>query len=302
MKLKELGNTGVFIPEIGMGTSNYRGGADPLRRGLEAGALFIDTAESYGTEAVIREAIAGMRDRVFLATKVSPENFRADGVRKSLDRSLRLLGVDTIDLLQLHYPNPATPIEETMGAIAGLVAAGKVRFAGVSNFSVSQLQQAQQAYGKYPIVSNQVRYNIIDRTIENGLLDYSRAHHITVIAYTPLARGLSRVMDCDPGGVIRKLAASLGKTPVQIVLNWCVCKEGVVAIPKGNSADHIVENCGASDWRLTPEQVALLDSGIQFRSRNRFDRLVRQYMPRSLSAIAVRGLKFVPRGMRRRLT
>jgi len=299
MQLKELGKTGVFLPEIGMGTSNYHGGPEPLRRGLEAGALFIDTAESYGSEPAIREAIAGLRDRIFLATKISPENFRADGVRKSVDRSLQLLGVETIDLLQLHYPNPAIPITETMGAIACLASAGKVRFAGVSNFSVAQMQEAQQVF---PIVSNQLRYNIIDRTIEDGLLDYCRAHHITVIAYTPLARGLSRVMDCDPTGAIPKLAAALGKTPIQIVLNWCICKEGVIAIPKGTSTNHILENCGASGWRLTVEQVAFLDSRIQFRSRNRFDRMVRQYIPRNLAGIAARSLKFLPRDVRRRLT
>src|ERR1700693_2752038 len=104
---KELGSTGVFLAEIGIGTANYHAGPVPLRRGLEAGALFVDTAESYGTETIVREAIRGIRDRVFLATKVSPLNFRRNDLRRSVDASLQHLGVDVIDLLQLHQPNPA---------------------------------------------------------------------------------------------------------------------------------------------------------------------------------------------------
>src|SRR5437588_187414 len=136
MLSKELGRTGVKIPEVGLGTWNYRVGPAPLRRGLEEGALFVDTAESYGTEAVVGEAISGLRERVFIATKVSPENFRPDALKKSVDGSLGRLGIETIDLLQLHHPNPSIPLEETMGAVAELVDAGKIRFAGVSNFSI----------------------------------------------------------------------------------------------------------------------------------------------------------------------
>ena len=132
----------------------------PLRKGLEAGALFIDTAESYGTEIVVGEALRGLRDRAFVATKVSPQNFNAPDLHRSVDASLQRLGIDEIDLLQLHEPNAHVAIGETMGAMADLVAVGKIKFIGVSNFSVVQLIEAQQAAGKYPIVSNQVRYSI----------------------------------------------------------------------------------------------------------------------------------------------
>ncbi|HLZ34949.1 MAG TPA: aldo/keto reductase [Nitrospira sp.] len=301
MILTELAKTGVFIPEIGIGTWDYHAGPGPLRKGLEAGALFIDTAESYGTETVVGEAIRGMRDRVFIATKVSPQNFRPADLRRSVEASLQRLGIDVIDLLQLHEPNPSIPIEETMGAVAGVIDAGKVRFAGVSNFSVRQLREAQKALARYPIVSNQVRYNLIDRTIETDLLPYCQANHVTVIAYCPLAKGLNRVHDCDPSGVIDELAQATGKTPAQIVINWCLCKNGVVAIPKGNSTQHILDNCGASDWRLSQEQLALLDSRIQYRQRSRFDLLIRQWMPRPFRAIAIRTVNALPRGLRRRL-
>ena len=111
MIFKELGTTGVSLPEVGIGTWEYRAGPEPLRRGLEAGALFIDTAESYGIESVVAEAIAGIRDKVFLATKISPQNFRKDALLRSAEDCLRRLRVDCIDLLQLHEPNPAVPIQ-----------------------------------------------------------------------------------------------------------------------------------------------------------------------------------------------
>ena len=301
MRVKELGRTGVLIPEVGLGTWNYHAGPGPLRRGLESGALFIDTAESYGTERVVREAMHGLRDRVFLATKVSPGNFHRGAFRTSVDASLLRLGTDVIDLLQLHEPNSSIPIEETMGAMADLIESGKVRFAGVSNFSVAQLREAQIALGKYPIVSNQVRYNLVDRTIEADVLPYCKANHVTVIAYCPLARGLTRIRDCDPSGVIDELARMNGRSPAQIALNWCLCKEGVVAIPKGNSEEHILDNCGAAGWRLSAEQIALLDSRIQYRRRTRFDVLARRYTPRSLQTLASQAVHLLPRGLRRRV-
>ena len=300
MTLTELATTGVSLPEIGMGTWEYHAGPKPLRSGLEAGALFIDTAESYGSEPVVCEAIRGVRDRVFLATKVSPHNFRPTDLRRSVEASLMRLGTDRVDLLQLHEPNPAVPIADTMGAVAELITAGKVKFAGVSNFSVIQLEAAQKALGKFSIVSNQVRYNLIDRTIETELLPYCRAHQVTVIAYCPLARGLSRICDCDPTGVIAELVRETGKSPAQIVLNWCVCQKGVVAIPKGNSVEHILDNCGASDWRLSETQLTRLNTRIQHRRRNPVDQLLRQWLPSPLQSLAIRSLNRMPRRLRRR--
>jgi diketogulonate reductase-like aldo/keto reductase len=302
MKYKELGRTGVTLPEVGLGTWDYKGGVGPLRRGLEADALFIDTAESYGTESLVGEAIRGLRERVFVATKVSPQNFHKDDLGKAVEASLRKLEIDTIDLLQLHQPNPAIPIEETMGALATLVEAGKIRFCGVSNFSVPELQAAQKALGKFPIVSNQVRYNLIDRTIEKEVLPYCQANGITIIAYSPLAKNLNRITDCDPKGIIAELARSTGKTPAQIAINWGICKANVVSIPKANSEAHILENCAASGWRLSAEQLTLLDANIQFRHRTKFDSLIRKLMPHSLQKVAVRARNLLPRSLRRRIT
>ena len=302
MMTKELARTGVFLTEIGIGTSNYQAGPQPLRQCIDAGILFFDTAESYGTDQVLGEAVRGVRDRVFIATKVSPRNFRPSDFRASVDASLQRLGTDFIDLLQLHEPNPQIPIAETMGAMADVIAAGKVRYAGVSNFSVAELQEAQRALGAIPIVSNQVRYNLIDRTIEGGLLPYCQANRITVIAYTPLARGLARIRDCDPSGIVDAIARECGKSPAQVVLNWCLSKEGVVAIPGSNSCDHLLENCGASGWRLTAEQMQLLDTEIHYRRRNRIDAILRRSMPPGMTAAALRMAKWLPRGIRRRFT
>ena len=301
MLLKELAHTGVSIPEIGIGTSNYQAGPRLLRQGLEAGALFLDTAESYGTEGIVGESVKGIRERVFIATKVSPEHFRDADLRRSVDASLMRMGIETIDLLQLHYPNPAISIAETIGAMRDLVTAGKVRFIGVSNFSVAELGAARKAAGECAIVSNQVRYNLIDRTIEKDLLPYCRANGITVIAYTPLARGVGRIEDCDRHGLLSRIARETGRTPAQVALNWCVSKDGIVAIPMSNSTAHLLENCAASDWRLSAKQLALLDTGIEFRHRNRFDQFVRSHMPGRLQGIAAQSLKLLPRGLRRRL-
>lgn len=301
MLVKELASTGVQIPEIGIGTFDFHGGSQALRKGLDAGALFIDTAESYGTEPIVSEAIRGIRNRVFLATKVSPQHFRAADFRASLEASLKRLYVDSVDLLQLHHPNPEIPIEETAEALAQLIDEGKVRFGGVSNFNVEQLEAAQDALGKHLIVSNQVRYNLIDRSIETGLLQYCQARKITVIAYSPLAKSLTRITDCDATGAIAQIASETGRTPAQIVINWCLCKDGVVAIPKGGSAAHIVENCGASGWRLTAEQIKMLDARIQYRHRNWFDQFVRQKIPRPIQDVAKQAVRYLPRSIRRRL-
>jgi diketogulonate reductase-like aldo/keto reductase len=297
----QLGETGVSIAEVGLGTYAYHGGPTLLRKGIEMGARFIDTAESYGTEAVVGEAIAGVRNRVFVATKVSPENFHAAALRRSVDSSLRTIRIDTIDLLQLHHPNPKIPIEETMATMAELVDAGKVRFIGVSNFSVQQLQDAQKALGRHRIVSNQVRYNLIDRTIESGLLQYCQRENILIIAYSPLSKDLGRIRECDPSGVIAGLARDLRKSEAQIVLNWCLCRGGVVVIPKSSSEEHLVDNCGASDWRLTEEQQKLLSTRIKYRHRNRIDVLIRACMPNSLQRVAVQVVNHLPSGLRRRI-
>jgi diketogulonate reductase-like aldo/keto reductase len=266
IELEQLGNTGVMVPEIGLGTCKYRGGVEPLRRGIALGAYFIDTAEIYRTENVVGQAIQGMRERVFLATKVSGAHLRHDEVLRAADASLRLLGTDVIDLYQIHWPNARVPIKETMQAMETLVDRGQVRYIGVSNFSVRELRAAQEVMTKYPIVANQVLYNLNRREIERDLLAYCQEHHITILAYTPLDDGRlaapSRFRRHQSTRVLEQVATEAHKTLAQVALNWCTARPNVIAIPKSDSVERTVENCQASGWRLTPTQIQKLDEAF----------------------------------------
>lgn len=276
MNQKELGKTGVMLPEIGLGTLQYRDGVEPIKKAISLGASLIDTAESYGTEKIVGEAIKHLRDRVFIATKVSPRHFRRSDLLIAVDKSLERLRTDHIDLYQLHWPNYTVPIEETMEAMEDLVDSGKIRFIGVSNFSVSELRKAQKSLSKYRLVSNQVRYSLVDRSLEGGLLRYCRKNRITVIAFSPLGQGIDHVKDKDPNSILNKVAAMTGKTEAQLALNWCISRENVIAIPKASSIEHVVENCGASGWRLSRDQCRLIEEGLKFRRRGRAEAMLRR--------------------------
>ena len=270
MELIELGKTGLMVPEIGVGTWKYSGGVEPLQTGIDLGAWLIDTAEIYRTEGVVGQAIAPRRSEIFLATKVSGDHLRTNEVMRAADASLRLLDTDYIDLYQIHWPNRRVPIAETMGAIETLVDRGLVKHIGVSNFSLSELREAQAAMTRYPIVSNQVLYSLIDRDIERDLLPYCQEQGITIMAYTPLADGsLARNSRLPIGrrgsrgiSALESVAAEAGKTMAQAALNWCTSHPNVIAIPKSNSRDRVAENCGGSGWRLSPEQIRTLDDAF----------------------------------------
>lgn len=282
---KPLGPAGVPVPEIGFGTWNYSGGVEPLRGAIDRGAAFIDTAESYGTEEIVGEAIRGRRREVFLATKARAGNFRRKDVIRAAEGSLRRLGTGHLDLYQLHWPNYSVPIEETMAGMADLVESGKIRFIGVSNFSVAELRAARKAAGKHPIVSNQVSYSLIERTIEDGLLGYCRENRITVVAYSPFGTTFSALRARDPEGVLARLAVKRGKTEAQVALNWLIAKEGVVAIPKASTVAHVAEDCGASGWRLDEDDVRTLSEKIRFRRRGPVERAARRWARRVLQRL-----------------
>ena len=267
MEFTKLGDTGVDVPEIGLGVWQYRGGIEPLRRGLDLGAFLIDTAENYGTEDVVGQAIEGQRDRVFLATKVSGNHLRREELLRAADSSLRRLRVDYVDLYQVHWPDSRVPIGDTMSALEDLADAGKVRFIGVSNFSRRELEEAQASMRKHRIVCNQVLYNLNDREIEDDLLPYCQRNKVTVMAYSPLARGdlasKSLLRRGKAEETLRLVAEEVGKSMAQVALNWCLSRPRVIAIPKSNHVQRVEENCGASGWRLSPDQVATLDQAYR---------------------------------------
>ena len=226
MEYRELGKTGIKIPVLGMGTwgiggfsSRLFGEEDnvicALQLGLELGMKFIDTAEMYGhghSEEVVAKAVKNQRDEVFIATKVSGEHLAHDDVLKACEASLRRLDTNYIDLYQVHWPNYRIPISETMKAMERLVAEGKVRYIGVSNFSVRQTRDAQESLSKSELASNQVEYSLAERSIEEDLLPYAQKEHITIIAYTPVAKySLPMAVKVTAGEYLMKSLRSLGK-------------------------------------------------------------------------------------------
>ncbi len=248
------------IPEIGLGTWDYRGGVEPLKIGISLGASLIDTAEMYRTEEVVGRAISSLdRRSVFIATKVWPNHLHHDDLLKAAEASLRRLNIKTIDLYQIHWPNPEVEISESIGAMEELVRMGKVRFIGVSNFSVEQVEEAQDALSSEKIVSNQVEYNLSDRRIERDLLPYAISKGMTIIAYSPLERGSSLRNRGRVSKLLDEIASKYKKTRAQVILNWITSKQNVVAIPKADRGEHVRENCGASGWRLSPEDLREID-------------------------------------------
>jgi len=266
MELKRLGNTNIMVPEIGLGVWQYRGGVEPLRRGIELGAFLIDTAEMYRTEDVVGQAVKDLRERVFIATKVSGSHLHYDAVLRAAEASLHQLQTSFIDLYQIHWPNSRVPIKETMRAMETLVDRGLVKYIGVSNFSVNELRAAQAAMGKYPVVSNQVLYNLNSRDIEQDLLPYCQQHGVTIIAYTPLDDGRlatpSRFRRSRGMRVLEQVATEVQKTLAQVALHWCTARSHVIAIPKSDRVTRTEENCRASGWRLSPEQIRRLDEAF----------------------------------------
>ncbi len=267
MIYKQLGKTGEKVSAIGIGT--WKMGVEPkkeieaIREAIENGVNFIDTAEIYGTEHIVRQAIESYHN-IMVSTKVSPSHFHYDDVIKACNASLQRLGVRQIDLYQLHWPNPKIPIKETMQAMEELKKQGKIRHIGVSNFSIQELKEAQAALKSSEIVSNQVEYSVIAREPENGLLDYCKKEHITLIAYSPLGRGLIfeekyKALRSKLEGIGKKY----NKTASQVALNWLIMKEPVIAIPKASRAEHAVENAKAASFRLSEQDIEALNSFLK---------------------------------------
>ncbi|MBW7990146.1 MAG: aldo/keto reductase [Planctomycetes bacterium] len=226
-----------------------------LRLGFELGMTFIDTAEVYGnghSEELVGRAIEGIRDKVFIASKVSPEHLFYDDLLLSAEKSLRKLKTDYIDLYQVHWPNPKVPIDETMRAMEQLVRNGKVRYVGMSNFSLRQFKAAQAVLSENEIVSVQVEYNLFDRNIENSILPYCESESIITIAYSPLDQG-QIAGDYKKTKALEMIANRYNRTVAQVALNWLISHPSVIAIPKATNPIHIRDNASAADFELSDE-------------------------------------------------
>lgn len=266
MEYKRLGKTDTLVSAIGQGTMGIGGylsrdslqddkHVKALRLGIELGMTFIDTAEAYGnghSEELVAKAIEGIRDDAFIATKFSPEHNSYEDVLKSVEESLRRLKTDCIDLYQVHWPNPMIPISETMRAMERLLKEGKIRYVGVSNFSLKELREAQAAISEDEVVSVQVEYNLFDRAIENSILPYCKSEGMTIIAYSPLNQG--EIASGDKRiEALQKIADKCNRTMAQVALNWLISHPSVIAIPKATNPDHIKQNASSADFELLDE-------------------------------------------------
>ena len=272
MEFRPLGRTHESIPVVGLGTwgiggemgsdtSRDEAGIQALKLGLDLEMKFIDTAEMYGaghSEEVVSQALEGRHDRVFVASKVSPRHFAYDDVLAAAKRSLKRLGLKQMDLYQLHWPSSSIPISETMRAMEKLVKDGLIRHIGVSNFSVDQMKEAQQSLSHEKIVSNQVEFSLIDRSVETGILQYCQKEGLTLIAYSPLGQGKIPRGRGSSFKVLDEIAGKLGRSRNQIALNWVLQHDSVVAIPKAADTDHVKENAEVAEWKLGSEDYQRL--------------------------------------------
>ena len=227
-----------------------------LRTGIDLGMTLIDTAELYAdgrAEEVVAEAVRGRRDEVFIVSKVLPTNATTAGTVRSCEASLKRLRTDRIDLYLLHWRREV-PLEETVAGFEQLVAAGKIRAWGVSNFNVGDVENLPA--GSVP-AANQVLYNLTRRGPEADLLPYCAAAGISVMAYSPIEKG--RLLQHP---AIAHVARERGCTPAQIALAWAVRDGNTVAIPKASSLEHLRQNAAALDLVLSEQEIRFVNDAF----------------------------------------
>ncbi len=258
---------GVSIPAIGLGTYPLEGERcrEVVETALELGYRHVDTAQLYDNEGAVGAAVRDSpvsREEVFLVTKIRRGNLAYDDVLSSVQASLDRLGTH-VDLLLIHAPSDSVPIPETIEAMNDLQAGGSVHSIGVSNFSVDQLSTAIDA-SETPILTNQVAYHPYEDRAD--LLAYCLERDVALTAYSPLAKG--KVLNDE---TLATIGERYGKTPAQVALRWLVQQDGVVAIPKASSRDHLASNLAVFDFELTDaemEEIFELRGSLTHRMRS----------------------------------
>lgn len=241
---------GGRMPVLGLGTWQLRGStcAETVLAALRLGYRHLDTAEMYGNEAEVGEAIARSgvdRDQLFVTTKIWSDHLHAADVRKAALASLKRLRMAQVDLLLIHWPNQSVPLAETLGAMAGLQAQGHARAIGVSNFPPDLLAKAIAA-SPVPLACDQVRFHVGHG--QAALLEAARAQGIAVTAYSPLGKG-----GLTDHALLAEIAKRHGRTTAQVALRWLIEQDGVAAIPKASSLEHLRANLAIFDFALTEE-------------------------------------------------
>ena len=254
---------GEAVPAFGQGTwhmgeDRRRAGeeAAALRLGIELGLVLIDTAEMYGgghAEEIVAEVSRGVRDKLFIVSKVLPYNASQRGVVEACERSLKRLGTDRIDLYLLHWRG-SVPLAETMAGFERLKRDGKIRHHGVSNFDTDDMQEWAALRGGDSVAADQILYNLTRRGPEWELIPWCRKRKIAVMAYTPIEQG--RMLRHK---ALADVAARQGATAAQVALAWLLRQDGMIVIPKASKQEHVRENRGALDVKLSADDIAALD-------------------------------------------
>ncbi len=268
LRFKNLGDTKTKISSIGLGTGTGFKYIDKkrdqkliyiLQRAVDFGINFIDTAEVYfdgHAEKIIGKAFKKKRENVFIATKFSPEHSSCRQVLKAAEDSLKRLQTDYIDLYQIHWPNPIVSFEETLKGLEKLNKDGKIKYIGACNFSLRQLKDIQKI-SKFPIISLQTEFNLLERSMEHDLLPYCEKNGITVIAYTPLNSG-SILKTEKYSKIFLNLSKKYNMSASQIILNFLISHPPVIAIPATTNVNHLEENANAAEFVLKKADIDLL--------------------------------------------
>jgi diketogulonate reductase-like aldo/keto reductase len=270
MKFKSFDSSGVELPVIGQGTWNMpESGARlkeaqrAIRRGIELGMVHLDAAEMYGAgrvEELLGEAIRGIaRERLFITTKVLPSNASFRGTLAAAEGSLKRLRTGYLDLYLLHWPG-SHPLGETMRAFERLVAQGKTRFVGVSNFDTNEMIEAASYLRNTPLACNQVLYHLNERGIEHELIPAARRRRIAIVAYTPFGRGA--FLRARGRETLERVARKHGATVRQVVLAFLTREPDLFAIPKAARVEHVEENSGAGALELDADDTAAIEAAF----------------------------------------
>jgi diketogulonate reductase-like aldo/keto reductase len=268
LKQKKFGVKGPEVSVIGQGTwyidrGDRKGAVAALRRGIELGMTHIDTAEMYGdAELVIADAIAGgKRENLYLVSKVLPSNASRRGTIAACERSLKRLKTDTLDCYLLHWRG-SHPLEDTVAAFDQLIAAGKIRSWGVSNFDADDLNELLAVAGEGSITCNQVLYHLQERAIEHAVIPWCERHGVAVVAYSPFGHNDFPSPHSKAGQVLQAISEARRVTARQVALAFLTRIQAVFAIPKAASAEHAADNAAAGKLTLSASEIEALDNAF----------------------------------------